>query len=123
MQHDTPALGFAMLYVADLDGALTYLTEKLGFIRVPEQSDASFHFLVGGEGGIPFGIGQASATSPQPGTIELAFKTANVDDLHAAYAEKDVNPPAIEAKPFGRSFTLMPFDGFAFEFWTDPIIE
>lgn len=121
MQHDTPALGFAMLYVSDLANALAYFTGKLGFTRVPEQSSPDFHFLVGGEGGIPFGIGQATATSPKAGTIELAFKTPNVDDLHAAYSQKAVNPPAITAKPFGRSFTLTPFDDMTLEFWADPV--
>lgn len=116
----SPALGFAMIYVSDLDAALAYCTTKLGLVRDADQSGPTFHFLLSGSGGMPLGLGQAVADGPKAGTIELAFKTPNADAFHSELADKGLDLSPVETRPFGRTFTAQAFDGVSFDVWSDP---
>lgn len=103
--NTTPALSFVMLHVADLDAALAYFTDTLGFVRLAEQSDDHFHMLLTGEGGIPFGI-ISEPDGPAPGAVELCFFTPHLENVHADLMTKGVAASAIEAHPFGDAFTI-----------------
>jgi catechol 2,3-dioxygenase-like lactoylglutathione lyase family enzyme len=105
------ALDYAVLYVADLEAALAYFTERLGFARVLEQDGPGFRYLTGGAGGIDFGLLQASEHTPAPGTVELFFKTSDIAGLRAELTARDVEATPIEHRPFGSIFTIHAPDG------------
>jgi catechol 2,3-dioxygenase-like lactoylglutathione lyase family enzyme len=108
----TPALNFVVFYVSDLKGSLAYFTDILGFIHVPEQDAPAFHYLTGGENGIDFGITQASAETPAPGTAELYIKTTDLKRMHASVTSKGVEATAIEHRPFGSISMVHTPDGY-----------
>ena len=106
-----PALDFAVIYVSDLPASLAYFTERLGFTHVPEQSTPVFHYLRGGAGGEDFGILQATEGSPRPGTVELYFKTTDLEGLRTRLTGRDVEATPISHPPFGSIFTVQSPDG------------
>ena len=105
-----PPLDFVLFYVADLPTTSSYFTDKLGFARVPEQEGPAFHYLTTGKG-VDFGLSQASAETPAPGTIELYFKTAEIAALRATLADRGVEATPIEHRPFGSIFSVRSPDG------------
>jgi len=100
-----PAFDFFVLYVSDLEASLKYFKETLGLSHVPEQDAPNFHFFLGGKG-VDFGIVQATKETPQPGTVELYFKTDNLEGLRATYIGKGLEATPISHRPFGSIFTL-----------------
>jgi catechol 2,3-dioxygenase-like lactoylglutathione lyase family enzyme len=105
-----PPLDFVLFYVADLPAASGYFTDKLGFARVTEQEGPGFHYLTSGQG-VDFGLAQAGAETPAPGTVELYFKTADISALRAMLADRGVEATPIERRPFGAIFTVHSPDG------------
>jgi catechol 2,3-dioxygenase-like lactoylglutathione lyase family enzyme len=105
-----PPLDFVLFYVADLPSTSGYFTDKLGFARVAEQEGPGFHYLTSGKG-VDFGLSQASAETPAPGTIELYFKTADIGALRATLANRGVEATPIEHRPFGSIFSVHSPDG------------
>lgn len=102
----TPTLYFAMLYVADLDAALAYFTDTLGFQRVPEQDTPIFRYLAAGPGGIDFALRQATPDSAPAGKIELYFRSAALADLRNAWIERGATATPITPRPFGAIFSI-----------------
>ena len=105
-----PPLDFVLFYVSDLPAASAYFTDKLGFDRVAEQEGPGFHYLTSGKG-VDFGVLQANAETPAPGTVELYFKTADIAGLRATLAERGVEATPIEHRPFGSIFSVHSPDG------------
>lgn len=102
----TPALYFAMLYVSDMDAALAYFTDTLGFERDPSQDTPIFRFLKAGAGGIDFALRQATPDSAAAGAVELYFSTPELSALHQRWSERGVEVTPIMPRPFGRIFSL-----------------
>jgi catechol 2,3-dioxygenase-like lactoylglutathione lyase family enzyme len=105
-----PPLDFVLFYVSDLAATSSYFTDKLGFARVAEQEGPGFHYLTSGKG-VDFGLSQAGAETPAPGTVELYFKTADVGALRATLAERGVEATPIAHRPFGTIFSVRSPDG------------
>jgi catechol 2,3-dioxygenase-like lactoylglutathione lyase family enzyme len=105
-----PPLDFVLFYVSNLPAASGYFTDKLGFARVAEQEGPNFHYLTSGQG-VDFGLLQATAETPAPGTVELYFKTADIGALRATLTDRGVEATPIEQRPFGSIFTVRSPDG------------
>jgi catechol 2,3-dioxygenase-like lactoylglutathione lyase family enzyme len=101
-----PRLYFVMLYVADLDAALDYFTDTLGFEREPSQDTPIFHYLRSGEGGIDFALRQSTPDSAAPGAVELYFQTADLATLRDAWVGRGVAATEIMPRPFGAIFSV-----------------
>ena len=108
----TPAIDFIVLYVSDLEASLTYFTQELAFGHDPVQNTPEFRNLVDGQRNIGFGLVQATEATPKPGSVELYFKTDDLEGLRSAYISKDIKPTAIVHQPFGSIFSVQPPDGF-----------
>ena len=104
-----PSLAFVMLYVADLDSATSHL-ESLGFRYVAEESTPVFREFVGGDGQ-PFAIRLSMPDSAKPGSVELYFKTPDLNALHTALGQNGIAIGPITAMPFGTIFTVPALDG------------
>jgi len=104
-------LDFIVFYVSDLGKSLSYFTEKLGFTHDPTQDGPVFRQLSDGGSGIGIGLVLASRETPAPGTIELYFKTADIDGSRAAITGRGVEATPIEQRPFGSIFTVRSPDG------------
>ncbi|MFL5805661.1 MAG: VOC family protein [Roseiflexaceae bacterium] len=104
-------LDFMVLYVSDLHESLSYFTEKLGFTHDPTQDTPIFRQLSDGASEIGFGLVQTGGETPAPGTIELYFKTADLDSLRAAIIGKGIEATPIAQRPFGSIFTVRSPDG------------
>lgn len=106
----TPALGFVILYVSDLEASLKYFTQTVGLRHNPKADTPNFRGFISEEGGIPFGLALVSEeVSPEvrrPGTIEIYFETDDVEGMHAALASKGVKPTEIAHRPFGSFFSI-----------------
>ncbi len=106
-----PSFDFVILFVQDLDAARTYFTETLGFMFVPEESAPTFSYLKG-DGGIDFGLAQGGEGSRRAvGSVEIYFKTRDLEAQRAAYAAAGANPTPIIERPFGLIFGLPDYDG------------
>ncbi|GAC1376152.1 MAG: hypothetical protein NVS2B12_34360 [Ktedonobacteraceae bacterium] len=108
-----PVLDFVVFYVSDIDESLTYFTEKLGFKHVPEQGGQIFRGLRGNEEKIGFGLNLASAETPPAGTVELYFKTDNIEELHTSLSAKGAGTTSIVQLPFGSVFNVQTPDKHA----------
>ena len=100
-----PALYYIVLTVSDIEASFKYMTESLGFTDEPEESRPGFRQIVG-NGGIHFGLLQASDDTPPPGGMKLYFSTPDLDGLRAAWARKGLEATSIETRPFGRIFSV-----------------
>lgn len=101
-----PVLDFVVFYVSDLDESSAYFTEKLGFKPLPEQSGPVFRALSGNEEKIGFGLNLASEETPPAGTVELYFKTDNLEELHTTLTAKGAGTTQIVQLPFGSVFNV-----------------
>jgi catechol 2,3-dioxygenase-like lactoylglutathione lyase family enzyme len=108
-----PALDFVIFYVADLAESITYFTEKLGFTSTPGQGGQIFHGLSGNEPKIGFGLNLASEDTPPAGTVELYFKTDNIEELHTTLTARDAGTTSIVRMPFGSIFNIQTPDKHA----------
>ncbi|SRR5258708_5366720 len=110
----TPALDFLIIYVSDLEESLKYFTETIGLKHDPRQDSPNFRGFIH-EGGIGFGLAlvdaEISPEARQPGTIEIYFKTDNLEGMHAALADKGAHPTEIAQRPFGSFFSIPAPDG------------
>jgi catechol 2,3-dioxygenase-like lactoylglutathione lyase family enzyme len=107
----TPAIDFIVLYVSDLEASLAYFTQELGFGHDPAQNTPEFRNLVDGQRNIGFGLVQATEATPKPGSVELYFKTDDLEGLRSSYISKGIEPTAIVHQPFGSIFSVQPPDG------------
>jgi predicted enzyme related to lactoylglutathione lyase len=111
----TPTLDFLLFYVSDLDEALKYFTETIGLQHNPKADTPNFRGFISPEGSIGFGLAlvseEASPERRQPGTIEVYFKTDDLEGMHAALASKGVKSTAIAHRPFGSIFSIPAPDG------------
>lgn len=107
----TPAIDFIVLYVSDLEASLAYFTQELGFGHDPAQNTPGFRNLVDGQRNIGFGLVQATEATPKPGSVELYFKTDDLEGLRSSYISKGIEPTAIVHQPFGSIFSVQPPDG------------
>jgi hypothetical protein len=114
-----PPLDFVLLFVADLDVSFNEFTQKLGFTPIPEQDSPGFRYLKGGEGGIDFGLSQATEQTAPAGAIELYFKTADLGSLRAALTAKGVTATPIEQRPFASIFTVRTAENVPFTMMMD----
>jgi hypothetical protein len=116
----TPAIDFIVLYVSDLDASLAYFTQELGFGHDPAQNTPVFRNLVDGQSNIGFGIVQAMEATPKPGSVELYFKTGDLEGLRSSYISKGLEPTAIVHQPFGSIFSVHPPDGHLVTMLSEP---
>jgi catechol 2,3-dioxygenase-like lactoylglutathione lyase family enzyme len=108
-----PALDFIVFYVSDLDESFAYFTEKLGFKHDVEQNGPIFRGLSGNEEKIGFGLNLATADTPPAGTVELYFKTNDLEELHTTLAAKGAGTTSIVRMPFGSVFNILTPDKHA----------
>lgn len=107
-------LDFIVFYVSDLAASVAYFTDKLGFTTLPVEANDSptFRSLSNGEEGLGIGLMQVTeAYQPQPGTVELYFKTPELAAFHAALTSHGVEATPIMHLPFGSIFTVHSPDG------------
>jgi catechol 2,3-dioxygenase-like lactoylglutathione lyase family enzyme len=115
-----PVLDYIIFYVTDLDESLTYFTEKLGFKPVPDQNGPVFRALLGNEAKIGFGLNVISKDTPPAGTVELYFKTNDLDELHTSLTAKGAGTTSIIQLPFGSVFNVQTPDRHALVMLQDP---
>jgi catechol 2,3-dioxygenase-like lactoylglutathione lyase family enzyme len=108
-----PTLDFVIFYVADLAESVAYFTEKLGFTSTSGQNGQIFWGLSGNEPKIGFGLNVASADTPPAGTVELYFKTDNIEELHTTLTARDAGTTSIVRMPFGSIFNVQTPDKHA----------
>jgi catechol 2,3-dioxygenase-like lactoylglutathione lyase family enzyme len=101
-----PALDFIVFYVSDLDESFAYFTEKLGFTHDGEQNGPVFRGLKGGDEKIGYGLNLASEQTPPAGTVELYFKTDDLEGLHTTLTAKGAGTTPIIQLPFGSVFNV-----------------
>ncbi len=106
-----PAIDFIVLYVSDLEASLAYFTQQLGFGHDPAQNTPVFRNFVDGQSNVGFGIVQATEGTPKPGSVELYFKTDDLEGLRSSYVGKGMEPTAIVDRPFGSIFSVPAPDG------------
>jgi predicted enzyme related to lactoylglutathione lyase len=106
-----PAIDFIVLYVSDLEASLAYFTQKLGFGHDPSQNTPNFRNLVDGQSKIGFGLVQSAQGTPKPGSVEMYFKTNDLEGLRSSYLGKGIELTPIENRPFGSIFSVNPPDG------------
>jgi catechol 2,3-dioxygenase-like lactoylglutathione lyase family enzyme len=112
----TPALDFIVLYISDLDAALSFFTETLGFERVVEGDGPTFRQLKG-NGGAEFGLLQAGPETPPVGTVALYAGVSDLRSLHDQLAERGAAVGPVEVRPFGTIFTTPAPDGISLTMW------
>lgn len=108
-----PALDFVVFYVSDLEASFVYFTEVLGFKETPGQKGEVFYGLTGNEEKIGFGLNLASADTPPAGTVELYFKTDNIEELHTTLTARNAGTTPIVRMPFGSIFNVQTPDKHA----------
>lgn len=112
----TPALDFVVLYVSDLDAALSFFTETLGFVYVAEGSGPTFKQLKG-EGGAELGLLPADPETLPAGTVALYAGVSDPRSLHDQLAKRGVAVGPVESRPFGTIFTTPAPDGISLTMW------
>jgi catechol 2,3-dioxygenase-like lactoylglutathione lyase family enzyme len=115
-----PAIGFVVFYVSDIEASFAYFTEKLGFKPIPEQSGPTFRTLIGGDEKIGYGLNLVSEETPPAGTVELYFKTGDIDELHTSLTANRAGAAPIVQMPFGRIFNVQTPDKHALIMWQEP---
>ena len=116
----TPPLDFVLFYVADLEQSLAYYSERLGLGRVTYQDGPDFRYLTTGSGGPDFGLFQAREGTPAAGTVELYFKTYELEALRADLIARNVETTPIMHRPFGSIFSTNSPDGNLLTMLTPP---
>ena len=114
-----PSIDFVTFYVSDLATSLAYFTNLLGFTRVPAEDSPGFHFLTG-DGGISFGLLQASDQTPASGTIQLYVKTGDLSGVRDSIVGKGVEATPIAQRPFGAIFSVHTPDGYPLTLFEPP---
>ncbi len=104
-------LHFAVFYVSELEESLKFFTEKLGFEHDPAQDAPDFRGFKVSEGTLPFGLVPSSQYTAGPGTIEVYFKTDDLEGEHSTLADKGVKTTDIMQKYFGSFFGVEAPDG------------
>ena len=110
---------FVTFYVSDLATSLAYFTDVLGFTHVQAEDSPGFHFLTG-DGGISFGLLQASDQTPAPGTIQLYVKTGDLPGVRDSIVGKGVEATPIAQRPFGAIFSVHTPDGYPLTLFEPP---
>ncbi len=108
-----PTLDFVVFYVSDLAESVAYFTEKLGFEATPGQDGQIFWGLSGNEEKIGFGLNLVSENTPPAGTVELYFKTDDLEELHTTLTVRDAGTTSIIKLPFGSVFNVQTPDKHA----------
>src|SRR5258708_21734009 len=88
-----------------------YFNRELGFSQEQDQNCPELRNLVDGQRNIGFGLVQATEATPKPGSVELYFKTDDLEGLRSSYISKGIEPTAIVHQPFGSIFSVQPPDG------------
>ncbi len=101
-----PVLDFIVFYVSNLDESFAYFTEKLGFKHDSEQNGSVFRGLHGSDEKIGYGLNLASAETPPAGTVELYFKTDDLEGLHTTLTANGAGTTHIMQLPFGSVFNV-----------------
>lgn len=101
-----PVLGFALMWVDDVDASCRYLSEQLGLTRAPEGDGEGFRLFAAGPGGVGFGLIATGEQGPQAGTTKLYFYTDNLQALRAAQQGRGVAVGEIRRMPFGTIFDV-----------------
>lgn len=120
MSTTIPAIGFVIFYVSDMEQSLAYFTEKLGFKLIPEQSGKIFSFLAGSDKNIGYGLNLVGENTPPAGTVELYFKTDNLEALYNSLTAKNAGTTPIMQFPFGSVFNVKTPDKHALVMWQEP---
>ncbi len=107
----TPALHFAIFYVSDMEESLKFFTEKLGLEHDPSQDAPDFRGFKVPAGSLPFGLTPATNDTPPAGTIEVYFRTDDLDGVHDALVNKGVKTTEIRKLYFGSIFGVAAPDG------------
>ncbi len=114
-----------ILPVTDLEAAVRYYTERLGFelaFRDPSAPDA---YVGVRRGGVELHLQlQREADMPNPGTLMLRFIVDDPDALHAEYEAngvlRDGEGTAVEDKPWGtREFAFIDLNKHGLTFYRD----
>jgi catechol 2,3-dioxygenase-like lactoylglutathione lyase family enzyme len=116
----TPAIDFIVFYVSDIEASLAYFTQKLGFGYDAAQNSPEFRGLSDGQSKVGFGLVLASAETPKAGSVELYFKTNDLEGLRSSYIGKGIEPTAIVHQPFGSIFSVRPPDGLLVTMLQEP---
>lgn len=101
-----PVLGFALIWVDDLDASCRYLSEQLGLAREQEGDREGFRQFAAGPGGIGFGLIATGPQGPQAGAVRFYFYTDDLDTLRAAQQQRGVAVGAVRQMPFGTIFDV-----------------
>jgi hypothetical protein len=101
-----PALGFALMWVDDVDVSCRYLSEQLGLVREPGGDGEGFRQFAAGSGGIGFGLIATGPQGPQAGAVRFYFYTPDVEELRATLTERTVAVGEIQHMPFGTIFDV-----------------
>jgi catechol 2,3-dioxygenase-like lactoylglutathione lyase family enzyme len=115
-----PAIGFVVFYVSDMEQSVAYFTEKLGFKPIPGQSGPIFRGLAGSDENIGYGLNLVSEDTPPAGTVELYFKTDNLEELYNSFSAKNAGTTSIMQFPFGSVFNVKTPDKHALVMWQEP---
>jgi len=115
-----PAIDFIVLYVSDLEASLAFFTKQLGFSHDPAQNTPVFRNLVDGQSNIGFGLVQTGEGTPKPGSVEMYFKTDDLQGLRSSYIGKGMEPSPIVKQPFGSIFSVNPPDGLLVTLLSEP---
>jgi catechol 2,3-dioxygenase-like lactoylglutathione lyase family enzyme len=111
----TPTLDFILFYVSDLEESLQFFTQTIGLRHNPAADTPGFRGFTSEEGSIPFGLAlvseEASPEARRPGTIEVYFKTDDLEGMRDALVAKGVKPTEIAHRPFGSIFSIPAPDG------------
>jgi len=108
-----PALHFAVFYVSDMEESLKFFTEKLGFEHDPAQDAPDFRGFKIAEGSLPFGLTPAKEYTPHPGTIQVYFKTNDLEGQRSAITDKGVKTSDVINQYFGSFFGVEAPDGLS----------
>ena len=115
----TPSLDFVTFYVSDLAKSLAYFTDVLSFTHLPAEDEPGFHFLTG-DGGISFGLVQATEQTPAPDTIQLYVKTGDLAGWRESILGKGIEATPIEQRPFGANSSVHTPDGYPLTLFEPP---
>ena len=107
----TPALHFAIFYVSDMEESLKFFTNQLGLEHDPSQDAPDFRGCSLPAGSLPFGLPPATKETPPAGTIEVYFRTDDLDGAHNALVKKGVKTTEIKTLYFGSIFGVAAPDG------------
>ncbi|NIK27386.1 lactoylglutathione lyase [Thalassobacillus devorans] len=107
-------LGQVMVYVNDQDKAVSFWTEKLGFIVIADESNGDMRWI---EVAPPEGAGTSLVLHDKQliakmdpdmnlGTPSLMFYSDNLNQLHKDLSSKNITVGEIVEMPSGRVFNF-----------------